>query len=125
MATVRSRKICLVVQDLRPLAIPTTASANGVFSFGVSTNNSAIIINGTSSSPSIFASSFSFQSFGTNTNNVSSSSSSTVLSSTTTTTAVSSTFATSVSASAFSFGSATASSTTLVAYLDSVLHQLH
>ncbi|XP_021992447.2 uncharacterized serine-rich protein C215.13 [Helianthus annuus] len=93
-------------------AIPTTASANGVFSFGVSTNNSAII-NGTSSSPSIFASSFSFQSFGTNTNNVSSSSSSTVLSSTTTTTAVSSTFATSVSASAFSFGSATASSTTL------------
>ncbi|KAF5799253.1 hypothetical protein HanXRQr2_Chr07g0302441 [Helianthus annuus] len=94
-------------------AIPTTASANGVFSFGVSTNNSAIIINGTSSSPSIFASSFSFQSFGTNTNNVSSSSSSTVLSSTTTTTAVSSTFATSVSASAFSFGSATASSTTL------------
>ncbi|KAJ0550689.1 hypothetical protein HanHA300_Chr07g0248771 [Helianthus annuus] len=71
------------------------------------------IINGTSSSPSIFASSFSFQSFGTNTNNVSSSSSSTVLSSTTTTTAVSSTFATSVSASAFSFGSATASSTTL------------
>ncbi|KAL9992450.1 hypothetical protein Hdeb2414_s1169g00987751 [Helianthus debilis subsp. tardiflorus] len=93
-------------------AIPTTASANGVYSFGVSTNNSAII-NGTSSSPSIFASSFSFQSFGTNTNNVSSSSSSTVLSSTTTTTAVSSTFATSVSASAFSFGSATASSTTL------------
>ncbi|KAJ0771338.1 hypothetical protein HanPI659440_Chr07g0267831 [Helianthus annuus] len=94
-------------------AIPTTASASGVFSFGVSTNNSAII-NGTSSSPSIFASSspsivassFSFQSSG--------SSSSTVLSSTTTTTsAVSSTFSTSVSASAFSFGSATASPTTL------------
>ncbi|KAM0068742.1 hypothetical protein Hdeb2414_s0002g00076531 [Helianthus debilis subsp. tardiflorus] len=110
-------------------AIPTTASASGVFSFGVSTNNSAVI-NGTSSSPSIFASSspsivassnpsvvassFSFQSSGTNTNNVSGSSSSTVLSSTTTTTsAVSSTFSTSVSASAFSFGSATASPTTL------------
>ncbi|KAK9078686.1 hypothetical protein SSX86_002743 [Deinandra increscens subsp. villosa] len=92
----------------------TAASASGIFSFGGSTNNSGIINGASASSPSVLASS------GTSLNKMFSSSSSPVLSSattaflpstTTTISASSSAFPTSMPASSFSFGSATASTT--------------